>query len=139
EKRPIVAVLLDHSQSMMLPAGPFETEEAAAAVARAAGFAAAGGSVDAETRRALNQMSRAKLAHAGLRAAKETFATPLAERFDLRFYGVGDELTRIPTDVARADLPEPPDPAGKTSPLGAAVRDILDDAAGRPVAGMVLL
>jgi hypothetical protein len=48
ENRPIVAVMVDHSQSMNLPAGPFETEESVAAVARAAGFASADRAVDAE-------------------------------------------------------------------------------------------
>ncbi len=139
EKRPIVAVLVDHSQSMTLPAGPFETDDAVLAAARAAGFAAAGGTVDAETRRALNQISRAKLAHAALRAAQDAFATPIAERFDLRFYGVGEELAQIPVAAGSADLPEPPNPGAKTSPLGAAVREVLEEAAGRTVSGIVLV
>src|SRR3990172_5844835 len=60
EKRPIVAVLIDQSQSMNLPAGPFDTEESIAAVTRAAGFAGSGGAADAETRRAGKQINPPK-------------------------------------------------------------------------------
>ena len=38
-KKPILAVVFDASQSMQLPAGPFETDEERLAVARAAGLA----------------------------------------------------------------------------------------------------
>ena len=37
ERKPIVAFLFDNSQSMRLPAGPFETDEQFAEVARATG------------------------------------------------------------------------------------------------------
>jgi hypothetical protein len=139
ENRPIVAVLLDQSQSMNLPAGPFETEDAIAGAARAAGYATASAGVDAETRRALNQITRAKLAATALEAARDSFATPIAEKFDLRFYGVGEELKALAIDLAQSKIPEPPNPGGRISPLGQAVSEVLEQAAGRPVAGIVLL
>jgi hypothetical protein len=139
EKRPIVAVLVDHSQSMNLPAGPFETEESVAAAARAAGFAVAEKAVDAETRRALNQITRAKLAHTVLDAARESFAAPVAEKFDLQFYSVGEALSSLVTDPTVLRLPEPPSPGGKASAIGAAVTEVIEQAAGRQVAGIVLL
>ena len=37
ENKPVVAVLIDHSQSMQLPAGPFESEDELR-IAEAAGY-----------------------------------------------------------------------------------------------------
>ena len=139
EKRPIVAVLLDQSQSMNLPAGPFETEESITAVARAAGYAAVPGQVDSETRRAINQITRAKLSGTVLEAARDSFAAPIAKKFDLRFYGVGEELKALAVDPVHPKVPEPPNPGGRISPLGLAINEVLEQAAGRPVAGIVLL
>lgn len=139
EKRPIVAVVVDHSQSMNLPAGPFETEESIAAVARAAGFAAADRAVDAETRKALNQITRTKLAHTVLGAARESFAVPVAEKFDLKFQSAGEELKPIAVDSTSFALSEPPSPGEKKSALGAAITEVIEQAAGRPIAAIVLL
>ncbi len=139
EKRPIVAVLIDRSQSMTLPAGPFEMEDAIAAVARAAGFAAADRSIDAETRKALNQITRSNLVHTVLEAARESFTAPIAEKFDLRFFGVGENLKPISVNPNRWELPAPATPGEKKSALGAAIQEVIDQAAGRQVAGIVLL
>ena len=46
DKKPILAVVFDASQSMQLPAGPFETDEERLAVARAAPPCARGFGVD---------------------------------------------------------------------------------------------
>lgn len=139
EKRPIVAVVVDHSQSMNLLAGPFETEESVAAVARAAGFASADRAVDAETRKALNQITRMKLAHSVLESARDSFATPVAAKFDLRFYSAGEELKPISVDPNSFGMPEPPSVGEKKSALGAAMTEVIEQAAGRPVAAIVLL
>ncbi len=139
EKRPIVAVLIDHSQSMNLAAGPFETEESIASVARAAGFATAGATADAETRRALNQITRAKLAHATLEAAGDSFFKPVAEKFDLRVASIGEDTKPLSIVAAQPRLGEPPNPGGKRSALGHAIEQVVEEAAGRPIAGIVLL
>ena len=55
-KKPILAVVFDASQSMQLPAGPFETDDERLAVARAAGLSVGDdGSMDAEIRATINE------------------------------------------------------------------------------------
>ena len=54
QQKPIVAVLFDQSQSMELPAGPFETDEDLSRIAAAAGYQTSDGAPDPETRKALN-------------------------------------------------------------------------------------
>src|SRR5262249_59944609 len=67
EHKPVVAVLIDHSQSMTLPAGPFDSEDELRAIANAAGYKTEPDrAVEADVRRSLNRMSRAKLAHTAL-------------------------------------------------------------------------
>lgn len=177
EKRPIVAVLIDHSRSMHLPAGPFESDAAIAAVASAAGFAPAAGSPDAETRKTIASLNRAQLVHAIARAAGDSFAKPVSEKFDLRVYSVGDalrpllpggtagtnpagspETNRLGTTRADSGAPreagglpatvlgagvmnwaEPPTPAFGRSELGRAITTLIEEAAGRPIAGAILL
>ena len=48
EKKPIVAFLLDHSQSMQLPAGPFESDSELIPIAGAAGYKNVSGQIDAD-------------------------------------------------------------------------------------------
>src|SRR5260221_10739128 len=62
EKKPIVAFLFDQSQSMLLDAGPFDSDREARDIAEAAGYKVADGPVDSQALRALNVMSRTKLA-----------------------------------------------------------------------------
>jgi hypothetical protein len=138
EKRPIVAVLVDHSQSMNLPAGPFDTDAAVQAVAKVAGFAA-DQQVDADTRKAINQMTRAKLAHSALDGVQKTFFAPIADKFDLQVFSIGAEAKSLAVEPAKVKLPEPPNPGGKKTEIGSAIQQIIDEAAGRQVAGIVAL
>src|SRR5262245_54499267 len=69
ERRPIVALLLDRSDSMSLPVGAFPTDAETTRMAAAAGYAANGGKVDPQARKSLAQQSRGKLAQAALEAS----------------------------------------------------------------------
>src|SRR5437764_6040108 len=63
EKKPIVAVLFDHSQSMQLEAGPFDSDSEVMRIADAAGYRTTEGRLEADTRKALNKVSRATPVH----------------------------------------------------------------------------
>ena len=139
ENKPIVAVLFDHSQSMQLPAGPYESEGELLRIAEAAGYRASGAAADADTRRALNRMSRAKLAQAVVGGSAGPFFQKLAKNFDVQYFSFSGDLTRIGVDPAAPKLPEPPTLGGPRTQMGDAVTKVLDDAAGRHVAGIVLL
>jgi hypothetical protein len=138
EKKPLVAVLFDHSASMRLPAGTFENEEQTVRVAQAAGFRTPNHRIDADTRKALNRMSRAKLAQSVAQASAKTFLERLAKKFDVQYYAFARELTPLGIDPNHPELPEPPNPGGPSTHLGEAVGQIVTEAAGRPVAGIVL-
>ena len=143
DKRPIVAMLFDQSQSMQLPAGPFEDNAEAVKVAQAAGYKVSPGESaparpDAETRKALNQIGRAKLAQTVVQANAKTFTAPMAEKFDVRYYSFAREPVPMGVDPAHPEFADPPNPGGPSTHLGDAVARVLDDAAGRPVAGLFL-
>ena len=86
EKKPVVALLFDRSRSMQLPAGPFETDADALKFAKAAGYATPEGRVDADARKALNKVGRARLVEGVVRANAKDLTVPLAEKYDLRYY-----------------------------------------------------
>lgn len=136
ERRPVLALVHDHSQSMGLPAGPFSEDAQLTALAAAAGFHVEG-SLDPETRKLLNQMSRAKLVHDVLQARGEAFWKDLAKKYDVRHYTLGETLARL---AVRPGEPIPePQPQASATRLGDALAQLLDEAAGRPMAGVVLL
>lgn len=138
-KRPIVAVLIDDSLSMKLPAGPFLSDEEMLDAARAAGIDTTQGQIAPEMRSELNQRSRVDLAVSAIRHSAETFAIPISKDFDLRFYSFSRDTMPWAYDGAggdpEEDLPEP----GNGSHLGSAMNTVLEEAAGQPVAGIVLL
>jgi hypothetical protein len=139
QDKPLVAFLFDHSQSMQLPAGPFESEAETTKIAQAAGYrAGSDGQLDAEARKALNRISRAKLAQSVVQANTGPLLEPLAKKYDLRYYAFSREAAPLGVNPARPELPEPPTPGGSASHLGDAIQHVLDEAAGRPVAGIVL-
>jgi hypothetical protein len=143
EKKPIVAVVFDHSQSMTLPAGPFPDDQLDR-VARAAGYqtsadSSSGAPLDAEARKALNRIARAKLAQTAVQNAREGFLDPVAEKYDLRMYSFAREATPLAVDAKTLEIPEPPTPGGPSSYVGDALNRVLEEAGGRPVAGIVLL
>ena len=108
EKRPVVAVVLDHSDSMRLPAGPFENESVTRSLAEAtglvpkpepgqaadtespshtvgaAGTAGTTPALSAEVADTLRQISRFDLARSVLRQAGPLW-TELEKSHDVRF------------------------------------------------------
>jgi hypothetical protein len=138
EKRPIVAFLFDYSQSMQLPAGPFESEDETVRIARAAGYQAPDGKLDADARKALNRISRGKLAQTVVQTSAKAVLEPLAKKFDVQIYSFAKDPARLAVDAAHPQLPEPPAPGGPSSHLGDAIAHVLNEAGGREVAGILL-
>jgi hypothetical protein len=137
EKKPIAAFFFDESQSMQLPAGPFEVESETVKVAQAAGYPVTDGRIDAEARKALNRIGRDKLAQTVVQTSAAPVIRDLADKFDVRFYRFARELSPITADAKDLKLPEP-QPSGNATFIGDAVQQLLDEAAGREVAGVVL-
>jgi hypothetical protein len=137
EKKPIVAFFFDQSQSMQLPAGPFEVESELVKIAQSAGYPVSDGRIDVEARKALNRIGRDKLAQTVVETSAAPVVRGLAEKFDVRFYRFARELTPIPADASQLHLPEPHS-AGSATHIGDAVQQLLDEAAGRELAGVVL-
>ncbi len=139
EKKPIVALLFDYSQSMQLPAGPFESESETARIAQAAGYrAGSDGKLDPEARKALGRVGRAKLAQSVVQASSQGFLEPLSKKYELQYYSFSRECVPLGVDPAHPQLPEPPTPGGNATYLGDAIQHVLDEAAGRQVAGIFL-
>lgn len=107
QKKPILAILLDNTQSMQLPLEP-------------------GAEVDVPTRYA---QARQTLTEAN--AALEE----LAEDYDLRIFEFADELQPLALDGVTAAETKP----GVRSFIGEAVQQVVDDAAGKSMAGVVLI
>jgi len=138
EKKPIVAVLFDHSQSMQLPAGPFESVADITQIARAAGYRDVDGKTSAESRKALNQISRANLARTVAQAHAKTVLEPLAKKYDVRYFSFAKAIDPMGVDSTNLQFPEPPRPGGASTQIGDAVTHVLEEAGGRHVAGLVV-
>lgn len=138
EKRPIVAVLLDHSESMRLPASPFANEAETLRVGRAAGYPLVNDQLDAANRQALLRVSRASLAQTVLQANSQALLEPVAKKYDLKFYSFARTMRMLGVDPLKPELPDPPNPGGPSTHVGDALAQILDEAAGRGIAGMIL-
>lgn len=123
ERKPLLAIVLDHSRSMSLPAGPF------ADAAEAGRFAAFLGD------RPVEDVSREALALAALRAKSGTLFDELRRRYEVRGFAASAGLSAW--DVA--EFPEPAREAGDASKLGDAIAEIIESAGGREVGGIVLL
>jgi hypothetical protein len=158
ERKPIVAFLFDNSQSMRLPAGPFETDEQFTEVARATGTAKEDGSspssvtpssdpsketpppvtVDDDTRAALNRIRRAELSQTAVRVANEKLLKPLDGKFDVRHLAFARDVEPFVFDPAKIEPQLPDVNSGPSSWLGSVVQHIVDEAAGQKIAGLVL-
>ena len=138
-KRPIVAILLDESQSMKLPAGPYASDEELLAVATAEGHEMKDGVLAPEIKQQLVDHSRSVVAQSLLRHAEETLLNPLSIDHDIRFY----RFARVPIGYAPGGIEEKPTEAeinaDTASYLGDAVQHVLDEAAGQQVAAMLIL
>jgi hypothetical protein len=140
DKKPIVAVLFDHSQSMGLRAGPFDNEDELAGIAKAVGYRLEDGQVSPTTRDSLNRVTRAKLVSDVVENSANTFLQPLAEKYEVQFYSVAEDVTPL-NAAGKFKLPEPPAPRktwGTQTHLGDAIDHVLREAAGRPVAGVIV-
>ena len=144
-KKPILAVVFDASQSMQLPAGPFETDEERLAVARAAGLAVGDdGSMDAEIRATINGYGRVQLAEEAVEVARESVFDKLAEKYDVQYFAFARRLEPLELDGAETETSEAEETAGisvaqpNASYLGDAVLGVLDRAAGQRVTGVLL-
>ncbi len=138
EKRSVVTVLFDQSASMELPAGPFENDAEVLAIAKATGYSVPDSGVDAETRKALNRVSRAQLARRTAEAHAETLLKPLGEKFDTRCVGFASEMQPLAADLAQGKLPEPKPAEGGGTLLGDVLEKVLDEAGGGKMSAIVV-
>jgi hypothetical protein len=136
ESRPIVAMVYDRSRSMELPAGPFEAEADVAKAARAAGYTVTDGKVDAEARRALDHIGRDALARAAVKTHKAELLDKLAAKHEVRGYTFARELAKTQPDDSQEATSQ--DVSRTSTHLGDALGGIVDEAGGRPIAGIVL-
>ncbi len=145
--KPMVAVVLDISQSMGLAAGPFGGDEMSA-VAAAAGLVEAAESadgaapVDAQVRKTLNQISRVELAKTVLGADERALMAALDERFDVRQFTAAGQLRAqgvMEAAEETGDADGARAPGGSTTALGDAIDQVIDESAGESLAGIVLL
>jgi hypothetical protein len=143
EKRPVVALVFDRSESMQLPAGPFPASGEADALARAAFAQQPAGSIEsvstkAEKRTALERMTRAKLAQAVVSASRKEFLDPMSRRFEIRAYSFARQPAPLAVENAGLELAAPGAADAGATHLGDAIGKVLDDAAGRTVAGILV-
>ena len=134
KRKPVVALLFDYSDSMRLPAGPFESEDELLRAAKVAGYRTAD-RLDSEQRRKFHDMTRAELVQGAIKTNRPLLDR-LARDFDVRYYAFGRDVKRLGTDPAgpgRADLPEP----GGTD-TGKALAHVVEDASDRDLAGVLL-
>jgi hypothetical protein len=136
EKKPIVALLFDHSQSMQLPAGPFDSEGELSRIAVAAGYR--NGVADGDTRKALNRIGRARLAQSVVQNGGQPLMETLAKKFELQYYSFSRDVTQLGVNPAHPELPEPPNPGGSSTQAGDAIAKVMEEAAGRQVAGILV-
>src|SRR5262249_56286367 len=113
--------------------GRFESEAELGNAAKAAGYRP----LDSSARLALNRITRAKLTHSTLQAARP-FLEELSQRFDVRYYSFAQDVTRLGIDPAHPDLPEPPNPGGPATDIGGALHHAVEDASDRDLAGILL-
>jgi hypothetical protein len=140
EKKPIVAFLFDHSQSMELPIEEFETEAELVRNAQAAGYPVTDGKIAPEVRKALLQVSRAKHVQSVVQQCAKSLLEPLAKKYEVQFYSFSKDLVPLKIDATKPEVPEPfkDKPGGTATQIGDAITGVLNEAAGRQIAGMLL-
>jgi hypothetical protein len=139
EEKPVVALIVDTSDSMQLPVGrlPAATIDDVATAAGLDPVAAGDEAAAMAVVEKVGRWSRGELVRAVLAAQTDTTLRQLADQFDLRRYEVARRVRRIPDAVKSADDGPPLDPFDTA--LGAAVEMAMDDASGRGLAGIVLV
>jgi hypothetical protein len=109
EQKPVVAVLVDESDSMRLPLDDS------------------------------SGISRLKHIEEVLRAPGGGVLQHLAERFDVRFYAFARDLKPLAIDLGDVRLPQERRDGADATRLGDAVLGVLDQTAGRRLAGIVAI
>lgn len=138
-EKPAVAFLVDHSASMFLPAGPFTDERETAGIAAAAGYSMPSNKPDPDVIKALNRISRVKLANTAIGNATNLFRALASNKMDLAFYELSNSaLNLCPASNTPPRLPEPVAPGGSATLLGDALHKLLDESLNRPLAGIIL-
>ncbi len=139
-KRPIFAILIDESQSMKLPAGPFASEEEWVAVAALDAKDSKQAELTPEVRTVLAQRSRSDIAQSLVRHAEESLLKPMREKNDIRFYHFARASHAFAPGADMAQTVEQESVGTDTaSHLGDVVQHVLDEAAGQQVAAILLL
>ena len=143
ERKPIVALLFDDSQSMRLPAGPFASDREAARLGKVPGMEISAGpdgatSMSPAAIEELAHTSRSSLAQRVVENSTQAVVAPVAEKFDLRYYSFSKQSSPMGVDPETLRFPDLPPSGGPATHLGDAVAKVLDDAAGREVAGILL-
>jgi hypothetical protein len=140
-KKPIVAVLFDHSSSMELEVGEFEPESKLIKTVEAAGYRVVDGQIDPSLRSTFSHKTRARLVQEVVQHNADKLLTVLAEKYDIQFYSVADDAQTFGAPPGKFRLPDPPLPRthwGPQTKLGDAVAHVLREAGGRQVAGIIL-
>lgn len=153
EEKPVVALVVDASDSMRLPVGRLPATSIAA-VATAAGMPPPAAEDEAATVAAVetvSRLSRGELVQSVLDAQRDTTLRQLHDQFDVRRYEVARRPRRLaeePTgsgDAAASRQPQtaPAQPAAPPerydTALGAGIQMAMDDASDRALAAVVLL
>jgi hypothetical protein len=154
QEKPVVAMVVDASDSMQLPVGRLPTATIAATAA-AAGLdppAADDEAAAIATVEKISRLSRGELVRAVLDAQHDTTLRQLTDQFEVRRYEVARRPRRLPNQPAgprdpAATAAVKPSVTGSTAParegydtaLGAGVQMALDDASDRALAALVLL
>ena len=87
---------------------------------------------------AADRTSRAKLAQTVVQNGAKDFFEGLTKKYDVQYWGFDRGMAQIGVDPAHLALPEPAVPGGGATQIGDAIGKILDEAAGRQIAGIVL-
>lgn len=142
EEKPVVALIVDTSDSMQLPVGrlPAATIDGMATAAGLDPVAAGDEAAAVAAVEKIGRWSRGELVRAVLAAQADTTLRQLADQFDLRRYEVARRVRRVSDAVATSGTAaaKPPLDLFDTA-LGAAVEMAMDDASGRGLAGIVLV
>ena len=144
EHRPIVAMLVDASDSMRLPAGSYP-DDASIRIATAAGLVdasdAASSGLSPEVRKTLDGLSRAELARRVLSSQSSALLDPLGERFELRAYRFARSVEQQEVSELIENAPPEADTGigARDTALGEAIGRAIDDAGGRGVAAVVVI
>ncbi len=139
EHKPIVAVLLDRSESMRLPYGQPASEEELTDIANAAGYRSTSAAADSNVRQALPRSTRARVAQQVLNNGARPFLEGLAKKFDVQYYSFAKNATRLGVDPGQPILDEKPASGSSGTWIGDAIGHVLDEAGDRQVAGVLVL